>query len=326
MSSCSPTMGAEGKMASANSMGQHVEVADSHSVQLLGAIEASPSSLSSSSSSSLPAEVNFSGKEYSVDSNFLTPRAAREGTPPRADAQIEIGLPPRAPSTGCASGDSGESNSTNSSSESSIAGAQPTAENSQPKKKVIRRIVKVRRVVKKMKKKDEKFYLRTAFDLLDRDQDGHVTPEELQFMLRNLGIHVRDELIDDLLREASRTGSGLIDETEFLQWVARIQALKDDSNTSSSSSSSNNPAQSADDDLTQDLVAAFRVFDRDGNGYITRDELKSAMDMIGENVTEYQLNEMLELADADKDGRINYEDFQNFFLNNFEALVQPPKK
>ncbi|XP_062699426.1 calcium-binding protein E63-1-like, partial [Aedes albopictus] len=106
----------------------------------------------------------------------------------------------------------------------------------------------------------------------------------------------------------SLPGSGLIDETEFLQWVARIQALKEESNTSSSgSSSSNSTTQAADDDLTQDLVAAFRVFDRDGNGYITRDELKSAMDMIGENVTEYQLNEMLELADADKDGRINYE-------------------
>ncbi|XP_055631345.1 calcium-binding protein E63-1 isoform X4 [Toxorhynchites rutilus septentrionalis] len=170
--------------------------------------------------------------------------------------------------------------------------------------------------------------LRTAFDLLDRDQDGHVTPEELQFMLRNLGIHVRDELIDDLLREASRTGSGLIDETEFLQWVARIQALKEDSNTSNSSSSSsgNSTTQAADDDLTQDLVAAFRVFDRDGNGYITRDELKSAMDMIGENVTEYQLNEMLELADADKDGKINYEDFQNFFLNNIDTFVQSGRK
>lgn len=158
--------------------------------------------------------------------------------------------------------------------------------------------------------------LRTAFDLLDRDQDGHVTPEELQFMLRNLGIHVRDELIDDLLREASRTGSGLIDETEFLQWVARIQALKEETSTSnsSSSSSSTSTTQAADDDLTQDLVAAFRVFDRDGNGYITRDELKSAMDMIGENVTEYQLNEMLELADADKDGRINYEEFARLLL------------
>lgn len=31
------------------------------------------------------------------------------------------------------------------------------------------------------------------------------------------------------------------------------------------------------------------------------------MQMIGENVTEAQLSEMLALADLDKDGRINYE-------------------
>ena len=48
--------------------------------------------------------------------------------------------------------------------------------------------------------------LRTAFDLLDRDQDGMVTPTELQFMLRNLDIHVSDELIDALMKEASKTG------------------------------------------------------------------------------------------------------------------------
>lgn len=49
------------------------------------------------------------------------------------------------------------------------------------------------------------------------------------------------------------------------------------------------------------------VFDRDNNGYITLDELQRAMQMIGENVTDAQLNEMLALADLDKDGRINYE-------------------
>ena len=48
--------------------------------------------------------------------------------------------------------------------------------------------------------------MRTAFDLLDRDQDGMVTPTELQFMLRNLDIHVSDELIDALMKEASKTG------------------------------------------------------------------------------------------------------------------------
>lgn len=50
-----------------------------------------------------------------------------------------------------------------------------------------------------------------------------------------------------------------------------------------------------------------RVFDRDGNGYITRDELQIAMEMMQENVTETQVNEMLHLADLDKDGKINYE-------------------
>ncbi|KAG5680876.1 hypothetical protein PVAND_010357 [Polypedilum vanderplanki] len=147
--------------------------------------------------------------------------------------------------------------------------------------------------------------LRTAFDLLDRDQDGMVTPTELQFMLRNLGIHVSDELIDGLMKEASKTGNGLIDETEFLQWIGRIQALREESTPSAD-----------DDDLTQDLVAAFRVFDRDNNGYITRDELQRAMQMIGENVTEGQLNDMLALADLDKDGRINYEEFARLLLNN----------
>jgi Ca2+-binding EF-hand superfamily protein len=39
------------------------------------------------------------------------------------------------------------------------------------------------------------------------------------------------------------------------------------------------------------------------------------MDIIGEPVTEQELNEMLALADIDKDGRINYEGI--FFLESF---------
>ena len=38
-----------------------------------------------------------------------------------------------------------------------------------------------------------------------------------------------------------------------------------------------------------------------------QDELRLAMDLIGEHFTEAELNHMLELADIDKDGRINYE-------------------
>lgn len=60
--------------------------------------------------------------------------------------------------------------------------------------------------------------------------------------------------------------------------------------------------------LYRALIAVnCRVFDRDGNGFITRDELQTAMEMMQETVTEHQVNEMLQLADLDKDGKINYE-------------------
>ncbi|XP_047002922.1 calcium-binding protein E63-1 isoform X3 [Schistocerca americana] len=142
--------------------------------------------------------------------------------------------------------------------------------------------------------------LRTAFGLLDRNRDGRVTASELQFMLTNLGITVSDDIIEQLVKDAGRSENGLINEAEFLQWVARIQALTQDTE--------------GDDDVTKDLIAAFRVFDRDCNGYITKDELKSAMDMIGETVTEGDLNEMLAMADVDRDGRINYEEFARLLL------------
>ncbi|XP_067010738.1 calcium-binding protein E63-1 [Anabrus simplex] len=145
--------------------------------------------------------------------------------------------------------------------------------------------------------------LRTAFGLLDRNRDGRVTASELQFMLQNLGIHVKDELVQQLLHAASRTEDGLINEAEFLQWVARIQALCQETESSDDK-----------DDVTKDLIAAFRVFDRDCNGFITKDELKTAMDMIGEPVTESDLNEMLSMADIDRDGRINYEEFARLLL------------
>lgn len=47
-------------------------------------------------------------------------------------------------------------------------------------------------------------------------------------------------------------GNGLMDEKEFRQWIQRIQSLQEESNTPSTSQSE------TDDDVTQDLIAAFR--------------------------------------------------------------------
>lgn len=85
----------------------------------------------------------------------------------------------------------------------------------------------------------------------------------------------------------------MIDENEFLTWIKQIQELR--------------PESKSEDDGSKELLEAFRVFDLDNNGYITRDELRTAMEKIGEPVTEMQLTEFINMADTDKDGKINYE-------------------
>lgn len=59
----------------------------------------------------------------------------------------------------------------------------------------------------------------------------------------------------------------MISEEQFLKWMSGLV---------------NNVSSNKEDDVESDLRAAFQVFDQDNNGYITRDELRSAMTMMGE--------------------------------------------
>jgi calmodulin len=90
------------------------------------------------------------------------------------------------------------------------------------------------------------------------------------------------------MAEADTDNSGKIDFEEFL--VLASQQISNDEN----------------------LKEAFRVFDKNNDGYISRSELKKAMANLNEILTDEEVEEMIQEADLNGDGKINYEGMMNF--------------
>lgn len=55
----------------------------------------------------------------------------------------------------------------------------------------------------------------------------------------------------------------------------------------------------------EEYAAVFRVYDSDGNGVITSDEFRAAMNSMGENLSKLEADEMIVEADSDGDGQID---------------------
>ena len=57
----------------------------------------------------------------------------------------------------------------------------------------------------------------------------------------------------------------------------------------------------------EELKQAFKVFDKDGDGYISADELKEVMKNLGESLSAKEVDDMLKEADINGDGKIDFE-------------------
>ncbi|GAN10979.1 calmodulin-like isoform 1 [Mucor ambiguus] len=139
---------------------------------------------------------------------------------------------------------------------------------------------------------------REAFMLFDKDNNGTIDTSELGAVMRSLNMNPTDTELKDMINEVDGNGNGSIEFEEFVAMLSRKRRGSE---------------------IQEEIKETFRVFDRDGNGYISESELRHIMASVGEKLTEDELNVMLREADVDGDGQINYEEF--CYLANSCTLV-----
>uniref|UniRef100_A0A7C8YSG2 Calcium/calmodulin-dependent protein kinase n=1 Tax=Opuntia streptacantha TaxID=393608 RepID=A0A7C8YSG2_OPUST len=144
--------------------------------------------------------------------------------------------------------------------------------------------------------------LKELFNNIDIDRSGTITLEELKNGLARLGSRLSEPEIEQLLGAADVDKSGTIDYMEFVTATMHRHRLERDEN----------------------LFEVFKYFDKDGNGYITRDELRQAMTEYGMG-DEKTIDEILDDVDTDKDGTINFEEFVNMMRKGTTDSDGKPK-
>ena len=122
---------------------------------------------------------------------------------------------------------------------------------------------------------------------------GTIDAKELKVAMRALGFEPKKEEIKKMISDIDKDGSGTIDFSEFLEMMT---------------------AKMSERDSREEILKAFRLFDDDETGKISFRNLKRVAKELGENMTDEELQEMIDEADRDGDGAFIYFHFFEFIL------------
>jgi len=135
--------------------------------------------------------------------------------------------------------------------------------------------------------------LTDAWNLYTRGAE-EIPSKHVGYVLRILGQNPTEDDIVAMVMKADCDWDGVMNRTDFLGVGQEI--LKNSC------------------DQMDDVKAAFRVFDSNDNGSISKEELREAMVNLGQRCTEEEFSTMFATADTNRNGRIDFDEFVEMML------------
>ncbi|KAL9965780.1 hypothetical protein ACROYT_G029625 [Oculina patagonica] len=130
--------------------------------------------------------------------------------------------------------------------------------------------------------------IKEAFHVFDNNGDGCITATELKKLVTSLGYNITEAELMDMMNQIDSDGNGAIDFPEFLALMTK---------------------NLEDCDPEDILLESFKVFDRDGSGFIGVSELDRVFKLLGQEFKDYEIEAMIKAADSDGDGLVGWDDF-----------------
>lgn len=134
-----------------------------------------------------------------------------------------------------------------------------------------------------------------AFDIFDINKDGCISHKELGMIMRAIGQNPTDNELMSMVQEVNSDVNKI--DIDFQGFVALMAK------------------RMKDIDTEEEVIEAFRIFDKDGIGLIPVEELVRALAANGEKISLSEIQAIVEEADTDNDGYINYQEFVRSVLN-----------
>ncbi|KAK5607174.1 Calcium-binding protein 5 [Crenichthys baileyi] len=140
---------------------------------------------------------------------------------------------------------------------------------------------------------DEIDELRDAFNEFDKDKDGLISCKDLGNLMRTMGYMPTEMELIELSQNINMNLGGRVDFEDFVELMAPKLL-----------------AETAGMIGMKELKDAFKEFDMDGDGEITTDELRAAMNkLMGEHMSRREIDAIVKEADDNGDGTVDFEEF-----------------